>query len=320
MNPPDPSSRPVVVVAGPTASGKSSLAVEIAERFAGAVVNADSMQVYRGLEVLTAAPEKSLRMRAPHLLYSWRDPADPCSAGVWRDCAVEEIRRLHGDGMLPVVTGGTGLYLRALTAGLARMPAIPASVRDSIRRRMEAEGSNRLHAELHERDPRSAGMLEPGDRQRICRALELLEATGRGLHAWQTEGDASVDDGFRFFRILLMPPREALYRAVETRFQSMAESGAMAEIERLAARGLDPALPAMKALGVPDLIRFVDGEIDREAAVAAAVQATRRYVKRQITWFRHQFVSDVLIDTQFSEINIEDIFSKISAFLLTPRS
>ena len=335
MSPPDPDpvdarpvdARPVVIVAGPTASGKSLLAVDIAEKFDGVVINADSMQVYRGLEVLSAAPDSGLRSRAPHSLYGILDPSEPCSAGEWRGRAIAEIHRVHQEGKLPIVTGGTGLYLRSLIEGITRMPPIPLEIRTAIRRRMADEGSPALHAELVRRDPDSAAMLDAGDRQRIARALELMEATGKGLHAWQTGGEpgdetgdeTGRDEGLRYFSVLLLPPRETLYRAVEARFADMVESGALAEIERLAARDLDPALPAMKALGVPDLLRHVRGDIDRETACLAAAQATRRYVKRQFTWFRHQIIADISIETQYSEKQKDVIFPKIIKFLLTCR-
>ena len=329
MNPPDPypvdtrpdpypvGTHPVVIVAGPTASGKSALAVDIAEKFGGVVINADSMQVYRGLEVLSAAPDAGLRARVPHSLYGILDPSEPCSAGEWRERAVAEIHRTHQAGKLPVVTGGTGLYLRSLTQGIARMPPVPLEIRSAIRQRMADEGSSALHAELVGQDPNSAAMLDPGDRQRVARALELLAATGRGLHAWQRDGETVRDERLRFLSILLLPPRETLYRAVEARFADMVESGALGEVERLAARDLDPALPAMKALGVPDLLRHVRGDIDRETACLAAAQATRRYVKRQFTWFRHQIVADIMIEAQYYETSIDMIFPKISDFLLT---
>lgn len=310
---------PVVVVAGPTASGKSMLAADIAEQFGGVVINADSMQVYRGIEMLSAAPDAALQERAPHRLYGILDPAEPCSVGGWRDRAIAEIRIAHDRGALPVVTGGTGMYLRALMRGLVRMPSIPDDIRTTIRHRMETEGSVALYEVLRERDPATAAMLEPGDRQRISRGLELLETTGRGLHAWQKEETNFLEDDIRFFSVLLLPPREVLYRAVEARFDKMVSSGALDEVRQLAARGLDPALPVMKALGVPDLLRHIGGEIDRDAACRAASQATRRYVKRQFTWFLHQFVADMRIETQYSEIKMDIMFSEISNFLLTPR-
>lgn len=327
MSPPEPDSadagpadaHPVVIVAGPTASGKSALAVDIAEEFGGVVINADSMQVYRGLEVLSAAPDSVLRARAPHRLYGILDPSEPCSAGDWRERAIAEIHRTHREGKLPVVTGGTGLYLRSLIDGIARMPPVPAEIRISIRQRMVDEGSPALHAELARRDPDSAAMLDAGDRQRIARALELLEATGKGLHGWQVGGETARDEGLRYFSVLLLPPRETLYRAVEARFAAMVEAGALDEVERLAMRDLDPALPAMKALGVPDLMRHVRGDIERETACLAAQQATRRYVKRQFTWFRHQIIADILIETKYSEIQKDILFPKIINFLLTCR-
>jgi tRNA dimethylallyltransferase len=308
----------VVVVAGPTASGKSLLAADVAEQFGGVVINADSMQVYRGIEMLSAAPDAALQARAPHRLYGILDPAEPCSAGDWRERAIAEIRIAHSDGALPVVTGGTGMYLRALMTGLDRMPPIPDDIRSTVRHRMETEGSIALYEVLRERDPATARNLAPGDRQRISRALEMLEATGQGLHAWQKGGDNFREGDIKYFSVLLLPPREALYRAVEARFDEMVRSGALNEVRKLAARGLDPALPVMKALGVPDLLRHIGGEIDRDAACRAASQATRRYVKRQFTWFGHQFVADIRIDTQYSEIKLDKIFSEISSFLLTP--
>ena len=290
---------PVVVVAGPTASGKSLLAADIAEKFGGVVINADSMQVYRGIEMLSAAPDAALRARAPHRLYGILDPAERCSAGDWRARAINEIRIAHSEGALPVVTGGTGMYLRALMTGLARMPPIPDDIRTSIRHRMDIHGSAVLHEELRQYDPDTAEMLAPGDRQRISRGLELLEATGQGLSAWQKGGENSSEDDIRFFSILLLPPREALYRAVEARFDEMVGSGALDEVRQLAARELDPTLPVMKALGVPDLLRHIGGKIDRDAACRAASQATRRYVKRQFTWFTHQFIADMCIETKY---------------------
>ena len=311
--------RPVVVVAGPTASGKSTLAADIAEKFGGVVINADSMQVYRGIERLSAAPDAALRARVPHRLYGILDPAEPCSAGDWRVRAIAEIRQAHDEGALPVVTGGTGMYLRGLMDGLAPMPEIPDDIRLSIRQRMESDGSIALYEELRLRDPDSAAMLNPGDRQRIGRAMELLAATGKGLHAWQKGTAADREEDIRYFCLLLLPPREALYRTVEARFRAMLDSGALDEVRRLAARGLDLSLPAMKALGVPELLRHIAGEIDRAAACRAASQATRRYVKRQFTWFNHQFIANLIIETQLSETNMDFIFSKISRFMLTPR-
>ena len=304
--------KPVLIVTGPTASGKSALAADLAGRLSGVIINADSMQIYRGLEILTSAPEQAMRNRAPHVLYGILDPAEPCSAGRWRDLATAEITRAHDGGRLPIIVGGTGLYLRALMSGIARMPAVPRDVRAGVRARLAAAGSQALYDELRRRDPAAAARLSPGDSQRIARALEVLEATGRSLTDWQ-RGDAGQDrDGFRFLTCLLMPPRDELYRACDARFADMLERGALAEASRLAGRRLDPALPAVKALGIPDLMRHLNGEISLAEACRRGQQATRRYVKRQVTWFRHQIVADFTINSKYNE----RVGDKIFAFIL----
>ena len=306
-----------VVIAGPTASGKTALAADAAEAFGGTVINADSMQIYRGLAVLTDQPGPAATSRAPHRLFGVLDAAEPCSAGRWREMALAEIRAAHGAGTTPFVVGGTGLYLRALMRGLARIPPVPDAVRRTLLARAAAAPDGALHAELRRRDPEAALRIPPGDPQRTLRALEVLEATGRPLSEWQRAAAPETNEGLRFLTILLMPPREALYAAIGARFAAMMERGALEEVAALRARGLDPALPAMKALGVPELSRHLDGEIAREAALSAARQATRRYAKRQITWFRHQIVADFVLESQYSERTGPEIFSKVSTFLLT---
>jgi len=313
-----PADRPAIVVAGPTASGKSLLAADIAEHFSGVVINADSMQVYRGLEVLSASPDAAMQARVPHRLYGVLDPAEICSAGRWREMALSELADARAAGRLPVVVGGTGLYLRSLMAGIARMPPIPREVRERVRDRMAERGSRALHEELRRRDPDSAARLEPGDRQRIARAIEVLEATGKSLTAWQRGGPADGGPaGFRFFVILLAPPRDGVYADCDRRFAEMLQGGALDEVRRLVARRLDSELPAMKALGIPDLRRHLAGEITIEEALRQGQQATRRYVKRQMTWFRHQIVADYVLETKYKEKLWDKIFSEISIFLLT---
>lgn len=311
---------PVIIIAGPTASGKSALAADMADAFSGMVINADSMQVYRGLETLSAAPDAAQRSRAPHVLYGVLDPATPCSAGDWRNLAVAEIEKAITRGMIPIVVGGTGLYLRTLMSGIARMPPVPKDIRGQVRARLAVSGSAALHGELARLDPEMASNLAPGDGQRIARALEIVEATGKTLSDWQ-RGDGMPDDPQRyaFFSVLLAPSREILYAACDARFAEMLDRGALEEVERLAERKLDPALPAMKALGVPDLLRHLSGEISREEACRLGQQATRRYVKRQTTWFRHQIVANYTLESQYSHRDRDDIFSKISTFLLTSR-
>ena len=308
---------PVLIVTGPTASGKSALAADVAERFGGVVINADSMQIYRGLKILSSAPDEAMRARAPHRLYGILDPAEPCSAGHWRALAVAEIERAHGAGLLPVVVGGTGLYLRALMSGIARMPPVPRPIRERVRARLAGAGSHALHDELRRRDPATAARLPPGDSQRIARALEVLEATGRSLTKWQGGASPADSDGFRFVTCLLLPPREEVYRACDDRFAGMLRSGALDEVRWLAERGLDPALPAVKALGVPDLMRYLAGEIPLDEARRRGQQATRRYVKRQMTWFRHQIIADYAIESQYNEQERDKIFSFITGSGLT---
>lgn len=307
----------VLIVTGPTASGKSALAVDVAERFGGVVINADSMQIYRGLEILTSAPDQAMRARAPHRLYGILDPAEPCSAGRWRALAVAEIRRAHGAGLLPVVAGGTGLYLRALMSGIARMPPVPRPVRERVRARLAGAGSHVLYDELGRRDPATAARLSPGDSQRIARALEVLEATGRSLTDWQRGASPPDGDGFRFVTCLLLPAREDVYRACDDRFAEMLRRGALDEVRSLAERRLDPALPAVKALGAPDLMRYLAGEIPLDEACRRGQQATRRYVKRQMTWFRHQIIADHVIKSQYIEQERDKIFSFITREGLT---
>ncbi len=312
--------QPVVVVAGPTASGKSALAADVADAFGGVVINADSMQVYRGLEILSAAPDAAIRSRVPHRLYGVLDPAQPCSAGWWRERAMAEIATARRERRLAVLSGGTGLYLRALMTGLARLPAVPRDVRAQVRERLRGEGVAALHAELARRDPVSAARIEPTDPQRIARALEVLDATGRSLSDWQrAETPAPDTQGIAFFTILLLPPRSVLYATIDVRFAAMVEGGALDEVRALMTRGLDPALPAMKALGVPDLAAHLAGSLALDDAVRRGQQATRRYAKRQFTWFLNQIIPKLTIESQYSERKWEKIFPLISQFLLTRR-
>ena len=310
--------RPVLIVAGPTASGKSALALSIATEFDGDIINADSMQVYRELRVLTARPAPEDEARVAHRLYGVLSVSQSCSAGRWRDMALAEIESAHAAGRLPVVCGGTGLYLKALTQGLSPMPAIPDDVRENTRARLAAEGAEALHRELLARDPATAARLEAADAQRIARALEVLEATGRPLSEWQQTSAEGPPADLRFSTILLTPPRELLYANCDRRLEAMVAEGALEELRQLLAMGLGPELPATKAVGVKEFTEYLAGSVDFDDALAAAQQATRNYAKRQMTWFRHQIVADMTIETQFSESLLPEIFSFIRHFLLTP--
>jgi tRNA dimethylallyltransferase len=316
----DPVAKPVIIIAGPTASGKSALAVDVAERVSGMVINADSMQVYRGLEILTSAPDAKMRARAPHRLFGVLSPDKSCSAGEWRDLAMAAIHTAHNSGQVPIVVGGTGLYLRSLMAGIARMPSIPTDTRDRIRASLTQDGSAALHERLRQQDPDTASRLSKNDGQRICRALEVLEATGRSLTDWQREGTRPPDlGGLKFWTILLMPPREELYPACDARFSQMLENGALDEAQYLSDLALDPALPAMKALGVPHLLSHLKGKLTLDDARRLGQQATRRYVKRQVTWFTHQIVANIVLNSKYNERFWDKIFPEISKFVLTCR-
>jgi len=284
----DRASKRAVLIAGPTASGKSALALALAEALGGTIINADSMQVYRDLRIVTARPSAQEEARIPHLLYGHVDAAENYSVGRWCVDASAALAAVERAGRLPVVVGGTGLYFKALTRGLAAVPPIPPQIRSGVRERLEREGTAALYAELGERDAATARRLMPRDRARVTRALEVVLATGRSLTDWHREGMKPALDAEVAVKVFLDVERAELYRRIDARFDAMLASGALDEVRALARRGLDPALPAMKAHGVPWLIRHLKGEIDLAAAVEGAKRDTRRYSKRQGTWFRHQ--------------------------------
>jgi len=306
----------LLVIAGPTASGKSALASALASEFGGVVINADSMQVYRGVPILTAQPTKEEQARLPHRLYGVFAPEEVCSAGIWRGLAAEACGRAWAEGKLPVIVGGTGLYIRSLVEGLSPIPDIPEPVREAARALFAELGNARFHALLAERDAAMAARLDPGNSQRLVRAWEVIEATGRSLAEWQAdpkEGGLDADS----FTVLLDPPREALYGNCDRRLEAMLSHGALEEVAALTALGLDPALPVMKALGVAEFAAHLRGAASLAESLAAAQQSTRRYAKRQLTWFRHQLIPQMTIDEKFSASLPERIFSFIRHFLLT---
>ncbi|MBR0833569.1 tRNA (adenosine(37)-N6)-dimethylallyltransferase MiaA [Bradyrhizobium manausense] len=277
-----------VLIAGPTASGKSALALELALSAGGIVINADSMQVYRDLRTITARPTQDEEARVPHRLYGHVDAAVNFSAGAWVTDAAKSLEEAKAEGRLPIFVGGTGLYFKALTAGLSAVPPIPAEVREDVRARLERNGVEALHAELARRDPRAAERLNLRDRTRIARALEVIEATGRSLLDWHQEGQPPLLPRDSFRAVFLAPERDELYARIDARFEAMLGAGALTEVAQLAALGLDPLLPAMKAHGVPALTRHLRGELSLEEAATIGRADTRHYAKRQFTWFRHQ--------------------------------
>jgi tRNA dimethylallyltransferase len=277
-----------VLIAGPTASGKSGFALELARATGGVIINADSMQVYRDLRIVTARPTVEEEARLPHRLYGHVDAAVNFSAGHWVADAASVLAELRAQDRLPIFVGGTGLYFKALTRGLSAVPPIPPAIREAVRARLERDGVEALHRTLAERDPVSAERLKPRDRTRIARALEVVEATGRSLTDWHRDGLPPLLPPGQFSALFLDPDRDRLYAGVDARFDAMLKAGALEEVASLAARRLDPLLPAMKAHGVPALIRHLKGEITLAEAAVIGRADTRHYAKRQFTWFRHQ--------------------------------
>jgi tRNA dimethylallyltransferase len=306
---------PVLVVAGPTASGKSALALELADLCGGTIINADSLQIYRDLRILTARPDQTAQARIPHRLYGFLDAGERGSAARWRALALGEIADATSAGRLPILVGGTGLYLRAIGEGLAPVPEIPAEIRQEAIELHRTLGGIGFRERLARLDPAAAQRLFPGDKQRLVRAFEVVRATGVPIGTWQQK--TKSEPVYRFGTILCAPPREGLYAACNARLIKMVEAGALAEAKALAARRLDPSLPAMKAVGLPELLSYLRGEIPLDTAIAAAQRATRRYAKRQVTWFRHQMTPDLVLDAQLSESLLRCSRHFIDRFLLT---
>jgi tRNA dimethylallyltransferase len=275
-----------VLIAGPTASGKSGLALALARETGGTIVNADSMQVYRDLRIITARPAPEEETQVPHRLYGHVDAAENYSVGRWLADIGPVLDEVWASGRVPILAGGTGLYFKALTQGLSAVPPIPPDIRSRVRARLEAEGPAALHADVLARDPQT--QLGSHDRTRIARALEVLEATGRPLSDWHREGLPPLIDAAGAVKVFLAPERDELRQRISARFDGMLEAGALDEVRRLGSRKLDPLLPAMKAHGVPWLIRHLAGEITLAEAAEGAKNDTRRYTKRQFTWARHQ--------------------------------
>jgi tRNA dimethylallyltransferase len=277
-----------VLIAGPTGSGKSALALRLAEQSGGIIVNADSMQVYRDLRIVTARPTPREERRVPHRLYGHVDAAENYSAGRWCRDAKAALAAADEMGKMPILVGGTGLYFKALTSGLAAIPPIDPAIRAGLRERLAHDGVEKLHVELTKRDPAGAKRLMPRDRSRILRALEVVEATGRTMSDWHREGMPPILNPARAVKIFLAPERNELWRRIDARFDGMLAAGALDEVRGLDARKLPEHLPAMKAHGVTSLRKHLHGEMSLNDAAAHAKTATRRYAKRQITWFRTQ--------------------------------
>ena len=269
---------PLALIAGPTASGKSALALDLAISRNGVIINADSAQLYRDLPILSAAPSAEDLASADHRLYGVRDGADPCSAADWAALARAEIASVHADGRLPILVGGTGLYIRTLLDGIAPVPRIDPAIRDQVRNRLVEQN----RADLFHLDPQAAARLNPADTTRIARALEVVRSTGKTLSYWQQQREGGIIDTIELKPLILLPPRPWLYQRCDQRFAAMIQQGAIDEVRRLLARSLDPNLPVMRAIGVAEIASGSDD------VVPLGQQSTRRYAKRQYTWFANQ--------------------------------
>jgi len=304
------------VIAGPTASGKSKLALRAAQRLNGVVINADSMQVYRGLSILTARPTPEDEAAAPHRLYGWLEPGDVCSAGRWRAAALAEIRSAHAAGRLPIVTGGTGFYIETLMQGLPDAPAIPEAIRRAARAEVDADPAA-AHARLAETDPETAARILPSDPQRLARAFEVWRATGLPpAVTFRQTGKPPRD--LKFHVVALAPPRPELYRRIDLRAGEMAVLGACEEAAAFMMHGLDDKLPVMKAVGLREFAAAARDEILLQEAIDATAQASRRYAKRQSTWFRRRLSAEIYLAEQLNSDIIEYYVGKFQSLPLTP--
>ena len=294
-----------ILIAGPTASGKSSVAVAIAKRLNGVVINADAMQLYAELDVLTSRPSRADEASVAHRLFGCASAGEAWSAGRWLEAAAAEIEAAWNSGKVPVIAGGTGLYFKVLEEGLSPVPDVPGPIRDRWRQRLQHEGPHVLHAELAKAAAGDAARLKPSDSQRIARALEVLEATGKPLgDHFAAAKQASVLANAAVRRVALTPPRAELYQVCDARFIAMIERGAAREVQRLLALNLSPALPAMKAIGVQALAAHLRGETSLQDAIALAQRQTRNYAKRQMTWVRNQMTDWPKVETPHHAIEV----------------
>lgn len=289
---------PVLVIGGPTASGKSGLAVAVATTLNGVVINADSMQLYDGLPMLSAQPSAAETAQAPHKLYGVLSPDDVCTAARWRDMALDDIDAAHAQGRIPVITGGTGFYLKTLLRGMSPIPDIPPDIRTRLNAQQKDMGNIAFHGLLAAQDPVMAARLHPGNSQRVVRAMEVLAHTGQSLAAWQDLPPEGPPAHLRFVFVTLLPPRAQLYQQCNQRFLDMLDAGVLDEVAAFphpdTTRGRD--IPLHKALGYPELRAYLDGHSSRDDAIIAAQQSTRHYAKRQMTWFRNQFTADLVLE------------------------
>jgi len=292
----------IILIAGPTASGKSQLAAAIAQQHDSVIINTDSMQVYADLHILTARPSKSETQRLPHALYGFVDGGQAFSVGIWLNCVRDLLNAPDIRKKQVIFVGGTGLYFRALGGGLSAMPEIAANIRQYWRARLDKEGAVKLHAELLDSDPIMAQRVRPTDGQRIIRALEIRAATGQSLEFWQAQKSPALVDMTKATKFLILPERERLYERINARFDKMLSQGVLDEVEKLLKRQLDTQLPIMKAIGVRELGGLLRGDLKEQEAIARAKQETRRYAKRQMSWFRNMLAEKWQIFSDIEKI------------------
>ena len=309
-------SDPILIVGGPTASGKSALALDLALRLRGIVINADSMQVYKELRILSARPTPADEERVPHRLYGTLPARERCSAGRWCDLALAEIAGARAKQLLPILVGGTGLYFRSLLRGLAPIPPVPQGIRDTAVELHTEVGAAEFHRLLAVRDPDSAARIHPANTQRVLRAYEVFEATGKSLGDWQNEAAGEAGYAGKVVALVLEPPREVLYAACDARSELMAAAGGIEEVAALLTLEIDPALPIMKALGVREFAALLAGDAKRDEAIENLCRATRNYAKRQATWFRHQMAGAKRVSARYDGAQDENIM-EIAATLLS---
>ncbi len=288
--------KPIIILSGPTASGKSALAMVIAGELGAVIINCDSKQLYREIPIITAQPSDEDKAQVPHELYGVMSAAEDCSVGRWLDMARQAIDKVHSEGKTPLLVGGTGMYIKSLTDGISAVPQIDNEIRRSTRNIIAESGAEYLHNMLEKEDPDMAARLKKGDSQRVARAYEVIKQTGKSLIYWQEQPPVTFYPEASFRKFFLSPPKEEVYSNCNLRFGKMLEAGVMEEIEALNKMGLSPELPSMRAHGVPELRAVLHGTMSMEEAAEQAKRNTRHYIKRQFTWFRHQMQDTVALE------------------------
>ena len=303
-----------VIICGPTGAGKSSLALNLAEKFKGVIINADSVQIYREIKILSGRPTSDDYRKAPHRLYGIMSIFKPCTLGIWRKMALETIKECELSGRLPIICGGTGLYIKFLLNELSAIPEISPSIKLEAREKLKELGNENFRELLSKNDPVSASRIKSGDTNRLLRAWEVFTATTKPLSYWHKKS-RKAGSQHKFFKVCLMPERKALYSICDQRFLEFVEQGAVEEARAFDFITASPELPASKTLGLLELIKYTKGELELSDAVEQAQRATRRYAKRQLTWFRHQLDEDFLIQNLRCRKTVSDCFKKIANFL-----